>query len=148
MVVLDCLYLVFLHFVLFAFCHICILLHLYFVSFAFCYNCIMSYLHFVTFAICPICILLHLHFVGFAFCLVCILSGLHFVCFWHFVTFAFCQICILLRIPKNTIKLQILTNPAPPRVYHTLYRLTWGTWEPGFQLDWLSDKTISNHPFL
>ena len=85
MVVLDCLYLVFLHFVLFAFCHICILLHLYFVSFAFCYNCIMSYLHFVTFAICPICILLHSHFVWFPFCLfltfcyICILSILHFV---------------------------------------------------------------------
>ena len=132
MVVLDCLYLVFLHFV----------------TFAFCYISILSHWRFVTIALCLIFILLHLQFVPLAFCYICILSGLHFVCFWHFVTFAFCQICILLRIPKNTIKLQILTNPAPPRVYHMLYRLTWGTWEPGFQLDWLSDKTISNHPFL
>ena len=91
MVVLDCLYLVFLHFVLFAFCHICILLHLYFVSFAFCYNCIMSYLHFVTFAIWPICILLHLHFVGLAFCLVCILSVFDVLLHLHFVKFAFCH---------------------------------------------------------
>ena len=81
-----------LHFVLFAFCHICILLHLYFVSFAFCYNCIMSYLH-----------LLYLQFDWFAFCYICILSGWHFVwfafcLFWRFVTFAFCPICILSRI--------------------------------------------------
>ena len=69
MVVLDCLYLVFLYFVLFAFCYIFIL----------------SHLHFVTIALCLICILLHLHFVGFAFCLfltfchICILSRIRFL---------------------------------------------------------------------
>ena len=40
MVVLDCLYLVFLHFVTFVFSHICILSLLYFVTFVFCrLNC-------------------------------------------------------------------------------------------------------------
>ena len=86
MVVLDCLYLVFLHFVLFAFCYICILSHLRFVTIALCLICILLHLQFVPFAICPICILIHLHFVGFAFCLflrfcyICILSRIPFIC--------------------------------------------------------------------
>ena len=78
--ILDCLYMGFLHFVTFVFCHICILLHLHYVSFAFCLICILSGLHFVSFAFCLICILLYLQYVGFAFCQICILS----------VFFAFC----------------------------------------------------------
>ena len=72
--ILVCLYMGFLHFVLFAFCHNCILLHLHYVLFAFCLICILSGLHFVSFAFCLICILLYLQYVGFAFCQICILS--------------------------------------------------------------------------
>ena len=79
LVVLDCLYLVFLHSVTFAFCRICIfvkialclifiLLQLHYTIIVFCYNCILSGLHFVTFSFCRVCILLHLHFIKFALC--------------------------------------------------------------------------------
>ena len=61
----------FLHFVLFAFCHICILLHLHYLSFEFCLICILSGLHFVTFAFGLNCILLYLQYVRFAFCQIC-----------------------------------------------------------------------------
>ena len=67
-------------YVIFAFCHICILLHLHYVSFAFCLICILSGLHFVSFAFCYICNMSVLHFVRFAFCR---------------VFFAFCQMYIL-----------------------------------------------------
>ena len=70
MVVLDCLYLVFLYFVLFAFCYIFILSHFHFVTIALCLICILLHLQFVPFA-----------FVTFAFSRVYKLSGLQFVCF-------------------------------------------------------------------
>ena len=78
--------LVFLHFVLFVFCSICILLQLYFVTFIFwqfvfcpfifCCVCILEFLYFDIFAFCHVCILFRLYF-GVVFCSVYILSWIH-----------------------------------------------------------------------
>ena len=81
---------VFLHFVLFVFCSICIMLHLYFVTFVFwqflfcpflfsCV-CILKFWYFVPFVFCYTCILLHLClYFGIVFCSVCIMEHLYFV---------------------------------------------------------------------
>ena len=124
MVVLDCLYTGFLHFV---FCQICIL------SF-----CILSYLYFGIFPFCSICTLFHLYFVAFVFSYICILaicilffcilSCLYFgifvfcpvvFCFvWlYFVLFVLWNICILTdyRPDNNNVLLSKHLCTAPTR---------------------------------